>query len=121
MDDRGRFARSLTGDADAYPADNDSSSRLFAQHWSAWAKWPVLGLPWVQRCTAPLLALRLPRGIGMGATIAVIVAALGYGAVQGDHISSFIAWLKEVRNGAANAAGFRVASVVLSGNRHVSR
>jgi cell division protein FtsQ len=51
----------------------------------------------------------------------VILASLGYGLVKGEHVAPIIAWLKDVRDRGANALGFRIVSLALSGNRHVSR
>ncbi|MGZ5882557.1 MAG: FtsQ-type POTRA domain-containing protein, partial [Xanthobacteraceae bacterium] len=68
-----------------------------------------------------LLDTRWPRGIGIAGTFVVIFASLAYGAVKGDHIPSVIAALKEARDGAGNAAGFRIVSVALAGLHHVSR
>ena len=68
-----------------------------------------------------LINTRWPRGVGIAGTVVVILASLAYGAVKGDHIPSIIAALKDVRDGAGNAAGFRIVSVALAGQHHVSR
>lgn len=68
-----------------------------------------------------LINTRWPRGVGVAGTVVVILASLAYGAVKGDHIPSIIAALKDARDGAGNAAGFRIVSVVLAGQHHVSR
>ena len=68
-----------------------------------------------------LLNTRWPRGVGVAGTVVVILASLAYGAVKGDHIPSIIAALKDARDGAGNAAGFRIVSVALAGQHHVSR
>ena len=68
-----------------------------------------------------LVNARWPRGVGTAGTIAVIVASLAYGAVKGDHIADVIAALKDARDGAANAAGFRIVSIALAGQHHISR
>jgi len=68
-----------------------------------------------------LVNARWPRGIGTAGTVAVILASLAYGAIKGDHIPSIIAALKDARDGAGNAAGFRIVSVALAGQHHVSR
>lgn len=62
-----------------------------------------------------------PRGLGVAASGVVILASLGYGIVKGDHIPDIVAGLKDTRDGIANAAGFRVVSIALTGNHHVSR
>jgi cell division protein FtsQ len=62
-----------------------------------------------------------PRGLGVAASALVILAGLGYGTVKGNHMPHIAAGLKEARDGIANAAGFRVVSIALAGNRQVSR
>jgi cell division protein FtsQ len=68
-----------------------------------------------------LINTRWPRGVGTAGTVVVILASLAYGAIKGDHIPSIIAALKDARDGAGNAAGFRIVSVALAGQHHVSR
>jgi cell division protein FtsQ len=75
----------------------------------------------IRRFAAPILLLRVPRGVGIAATAFVILGSLGYGIVKGDHLSAIVASFKEVRDGAANALGFRIVSFALSGNEHASR
>ena len=68
-----------------------------------------------------LVNARWPRGIGTAGTVAVILASLAYGAVKGDHVPTVIAALKDARDAGANAAGFRIVSVALAGQHHISR
>jgi cell division protein FtsQ len=68
-----------------------------------------------------LVNARWPRGVGTAGTIAVILASLAYGAVKGDHIADVVVALKDARDAAANAAGFRIVSVALAGQHHISR
>jgi cell division protein FtsQ len=68
-----------------------------------------------------ILGLRLPSGVGLIASLFLILGALGYGAVAGDHIPAIVAAFKDARDATADAAGFRIASIALSGERHVSR
>ena len=51
----------------------------------------------------------------------LIAAALGYGAVKGQHLAAVTDWLKDTRNAAANSLGFRIAAISLSGEKEVSR
>lgn len=74
-----------------------------------------------QRIFLSLLRVRLPRGAGAAAAALVILASIAYGAVKGDHGPTFIAAFKDVRDQAANAAGFRIKALAISGNIHVSR
>ncbi|HEY2226547.1 MAG TPA: FtsQ-type POTRA domain-containing protein [Xanthobacteraceae bacterium] len=63
----------------------------------------------------------MPAGAGMAASAVLLLAALVYGVIIGDRISAIVDSLKNARDAAANAAGFRIASIALSGERHVSR
>jgi len=57
----------------------------------------------------------------MTASGVFFLATLAYGVVIGDHIPAIVGGYKDARDAAANAAGFRIASIALSGERHVSR
>jgi cell division protein FtsQ len=65
--------------------------------------------------------LRLPRSAGAAATALLILASIGYGAWKGGHFPMIAEGLSDARDAAANAAGFRIAAVSLSGENHVSR
>jgi len=62
-----------------------------------------------------------PRGVGIAGAAGFLALALGYGALLGGHVPAVIDWLKDARDQAANAAGFRIAAVSLTGQREVSR
>jgi cell division protein FtsQ len=116
MDDRGRLARPLKGTArsrsnlaEQAVAPFTRAARLYARLGRAFQRWS-----W-------LLDARLPRGAGVAAGAAIILASVAYGAVKGDHLSAIVATLRDARDAAANAAGFRITAVALAGNRHVSR
>lgn len=68
-----------------------------------------------------IAGMRIPRGAGVGAAAVLIASAGAYGIMQGGHGEAAIGVLKDVRDGAANAAGFRIQSVALSGQRQVTR
>jgi cell division protein FtsQ len=74
-----------------------------------------------RRYGSSILRTRVPRGIGIAASALVILAGAGYGVVAGDHLPIVIEAFKEARDAAANAAGFRIDSLSLAGNRHISR
>ncbi len=81
--------------------------------------------PFVQRLIRRfwffLLRNQLPRGAGVTAAALIVMASIVYGAIKGGHVPTAIAALKDARDQAANAAGFRIASLALTGNVHVSR
>jgi cell division protein FtsQ len=70
---------------------------------------------------ASLINIHLPRGVGFAVSALVILAGLAYGTVKGDHVPTVVAAMKDARDWAANAAGFRIVSIALAGNQHVSR
>jgi cell division protein FtsQ len=63
----------------------------------------------------------LPRGAGVIGSILLITGTLVYGAVAGQHLPAVIDWSKGARDIAANALGFRIGAISLSGEREVSR
>ncbi len=66
-------------------------------------------------------AAHLPRGAGVIGSIALIAGTLVYGAVAGEHVPAVIDWTKNARDLAANALGFRIAAISISGEKEVSR
>ena len=50
-----------------------------------------------------------------------VLAALAYGTVVGDHVPAIVGAFHDARDAAANAAGFRILSVAVSGERQISR
>jgi cell division protein FtsQ len=68
-----------------------------------------------------LVSARSPRGMGTAGTVAVILGSLAYGAIKGDHVPAVVEAFKDARDAAANAAGFRIVSVALAGQHHISR
>jgi cell division protein FtsQ len=75
----------------------------------------------VQRCAACIPRLRPPRGTGIAASTFLVVGALAYGTIRGGHLPILIDQVKDARNALANAVGFRIAAVSLSGQKEVSR
>jgi cell division protein FtsQ len=75
----------------------------------------------IERAVAPFVKIPLPRGAGIAATTFVILGSLSYGVIKGDHAAIVVDAFKDVRDQAANAAGFQIASLGLSGNQHVSQ
>src|SRR5260370_19777138 len=64
---------------------------------------------------------RLPRHAGLIATILIIAGSAGYGAVLSGQAGKIIDLFKDVRDTAANAAGFSIAAGPAAGRRHPSR
>ena len=88
-----------------------------------------IALPaWVQtyagmigRCAARVRRLPLPPGMGVIGTVLLIAGTIAYGAVRGGHVTDVIDGFKSARDAAANAVGFRITAVSLSGAKEVSR
>jgi cell division protein FtsQ len=64
---------------------------------------------------------RLPRHTGVIATIVLIGGSTVYGATGSGQAVRIIGFFKDVRDGAATAAGFPIATVAISGEKHLSR
>jgi cell division protein FtsQ len=73
------------------------------------------------RWLSPLCRLDAPRGSGVVATILLITMTVGYGIGLGGHGPQVLETLIDVRDLAANTAGFRVTKLALSGQRQMTR
>ena len=65
--------------------------------------------------------MRLPSGTGIAASILLVVGALAYGVVRGQHLPDVMVWFKDARDTVANSVGFRIAAISLTGSKEVSR
>jgi cell division protein FtsQ len=68
-----------------------------------------------------LLERYVPRRVGIAATILMLLGSVGFGVIRGNHLDELIATLSDARNAAANAAGFRIASVTLNGRKQLTQ
>jgi cell division protein FtsQ len=75
----------------------------------------------VQRWAASIAALDPPRGTGAAASVLLVVGALAYGTVRGGHVAVILDQIRDARDALANAAGFRIAAISLTGQKEVSR
>jgi len=75
----------------------------------------------LQRGLTAIFYWRIPRGAGLTASGLFLLSAIAYGAVAGGHVADIVGAFRDARDAAANAAGFRIASIALTGERHVSR
>src|SRR5215467_183880 len=123
MDGGGRLAQSLTWMARLRARPPTSPARVFISEDldRAGALLARRMLRAARGLFLALLRVHLPRGVGTAAAALVILASVVYGTIEGDHVPAIVAAFKEARDQAANAAGFRITSVALSGNVHVSR
>jgi cell division protein FtsQ len=86
-----------------------------------YAVWLAAYRHWIGRWGARLSRLPPPPGFGVAGSILFVAAALGYGAIAGGHVTNIVDWLTDARDRAANAAGFRIAAISLTGPKEVSR
>jgi cell division protein FtsQ len=136
MDGRGRLAQSLTRIAPwiAPWRARPSGHGRAASHAYAVGRTPAgrrmrpaaapssfAGAGLLRRWSMWIFNLRVPAGAGLAASGLFLLATLAYGSVVGDRIPAIIGGLKDARDAAANAAGFRIAAIALSGERHASR
>ena len=63
----------------------------------------------------------IPRRVGIAATLLMLAGSIGFGVVKGEHVDEVVAAFEDARNAAANAAGFRISSVVLNGRKQLTQ
>jgi cell division protein FtsQ len=61
-----------------------------------------------------------PRHAGILASLVLIAVSAGYGIYKGDHAGEIVVFLKDTRDAAANAAGFRIETLAISGSKQLS-
>ncbi len=86
---------------------------VWPSEWISALRWRITR--WVTRIT------RLPAGVGVTASILLLLAAGCYGVIKGNHLPAVIDWAKTARDTTANSLGFRIATISLSGQKEVSR
>jgi cell division protein FtsQ len=99
------------------PTSRQYWRQFWRQVWpSEWVSaWRRRVVRWATRLS------RLPPGVGVAASILLLLAAIGYGVVKGDHLAVVTDWAKNVRDEAASSLGFRIATISLSGEKEMSR
>jgi cell division protein FtsQ len=120
MDGRGRLAQSLTWIAQWRAPGRARPSERAASYAYASAS-AAQSSRWLRPASIWLFNVRVPKGAGFAASGAFFLAMLVYGLVIGDRAPVIVAALKDARDAAANAAGFRIAAIALSGEHHLSR
>ena len=63
----------------------------------------------------------VPRRVGIAATLLILAGSVGFGVVKGEHVDEVVEAFKDTRNAAANAAGFRISSVILNGRKQLTQ
>jgi cell division protein FtsQ len=67
------------------------------------------------------LQRRLPRRFGWLATLVILLASLAFGVVKGNHVEEVVTAFSDTRNAAANAVGFRITNVAISGRKQLTQ
>jgi cell division protein FtsQ len=70
---------------------------------------------------AATLERMLPRGTGTLSVFAFLLASVAYGVVKGGHADHVGAQFADVRDATANAVGFQIASIALTGEKQLTR
>ncbi len=128
MDDRGRLAQPLNRPPRRAAAFGAAKPSVRQRKASRAARGPALRggqaegrLAALAGRFAPILELNVPRGAGLAAAIAVVFGGVAWGIVRGGHLPAIVTQFYEARDAAANAAGFRIAEIALTGQKQVSR
>jgi len=64
---------------------------------------------------------RLPRRFGILATAALLLGSLWLGVVKGNHVDEVVTAFSDARNATANAVGFRITNVAITGRRQLTQ
>lgn len=99
------------------PADEPDCARAQTNHDPSFSLF--VGSRRARRLIARLA--QIPQGAGVAGSLLLIGATLFYGAIAGGHVGAVTEWLNGARDNAANALGFRIAAVSVSGGGQVSR
>jgi cell division protein FtsQ len=86
--------------------------------------WHGAGPAWlraVRRTFTTLVSLKIPYGLGSSAAALLLVASATYGAVRGGHGGEIAENLQNVCDDIANAAGFRISEIALTGEHELGR
>jgi cell division protein FtsQ len=108
MDRRGYLAQSLN--------ERPNAAVMRAQVWSP-SRWQRQ----VRRWFSALIECEIPRGAGSSAAALLLLASVCYGVVKGGHVPVIVANLHDLCDSAANAAGFGITEVALSGEHELNR
>jgi cell division protein FtsQ len=73
------------------------------------------------RAIVRLAEMKVPRGMGSTAAALLMLASISYGVVRGGHGPDIVANLQDLCDDLANAFGFRISEVALTGQRELAR
>jgi len=124
MDGRGRIAQSLTLIARlrARPPTGGVGPRVRARAQHFQAPMHDAGLQrLLYRCWVRLLRVRVPRYAGTAAAMTLVLGGVGYGVVKGEHTGDVVAFLEDARDQAANAVGFNITDLTVTGQNQLTK
>jgi len=76
---------------------------------------------WINAKFERLDRVHVPRGTGIAGATLVVLGSVALGTVSGGHLPAVMDELLDLRDSAANAAGFHIKGVALSGHKHLTR
>jgi cell division protein FtsQ len=125
MDGGRRLAEPVTDGADARPAAGPAPGSPLVR---VWALLSFIGFRparmlrrWTDRWSVFVRRAWVPHGFGTVAVISLVVASGIFGVVRGGHMQMLVSELRDTRDALANAVGFRITSIALAGQRHLTR
>src|SRR5262245_23695046 len=128
MDGGGRISQSMTRDTAATAGATAGSrrsrtSRRIVRTTSLSAPYGLFGgiRHALARRWSTLVVSDMPRGVGTVAVALVLLSSIGFGIVRGGHLPVIVGVVTDACHRTANAAGFRIASIALAGNKHLTR
>lgn len=121
MDGRRRLAEPVTESAAARPAAGLAPASRRSRARSGLSLGSARLGRFLRRWVGPVQSWQVPRGTGIAAFSVFVLATVGFGVVRGDHVPAILDELRDWRDAAANAAGFRITSIAMAGQKQLSR
>jgi cell division protein FtsQ len=121
MDGRRRLAEPVTESAAVRPAAGGAPAFRRSRARSGLSLGSARLGRFLRRWLGPVQSWNVPRGTGVAAFSVFVLATAGFGVVRGDHVPAIIDELRDWRDAAANAAGFRITSIAMAGQKQLSR
>lgn len=121
MDGRRRLAEPVTESAATRPAAGGAPASRRSRARSGLSLGSARLGRFLRRWLGPVQSWNVPRGTGIAAFSVFVLATGGVGVVRGDHIPAILDEMRDWRDAAANAAGFRITSIAMAGQKQLSR
>jgi cell division protein FtsQ len=121
MDGRRRLAEPVTESAAVRPAAGGAPASRRSRARSGLSVGSARLGRFLRRWVGPVQSWNVPRGTGVAAFSVFVLATVGFGVVRGDHVPAILEEMRDWRDAAANAAGFRITSIAMAGQKQLSR